>query len=230
LNETSAIVVPDLATCLDCKYPLRNLQSLTCPECGRPFDPTDAWTMRVPTLPDTWGRRILQRSRWHHRRLRVILIGLAIASGWFPAPNPVPTLAICFLWLGYALPYLVRTWARKHLIKRYGLSTAFERVDDPGLRRLRRAFIPVFLIIAAQIPFLLALAVSYPCLSRTAHHWWAEVPVTEEPPAKATVCGLFYVQSIDVGISRVDFNLPTGRIVFAHDQDEPGLSIRWLPQ
>jgi hypothetical protein len=36
------------ASCLGCGYLLRELPAPRCPECGRPFDPHDPDTMRVP--------------------------------------------------------------------------------------------------------------------------------------------------------------------------------------
>ncbi|MCL4196323.1 MAG: hypothetical protein KJZ69_02415 [Phycisphaerales bacterium] len=35
--------------CLSCKYDLRNLHDHRCPECGRPFDPSDDRTFSVPS-------------------------------------------------------------------------------------------------------------------------------------------------------------------------------------
>lgn len=40
------------ARCLGCGYLLRELQETRCPECGRPFDPTDRSTYRLPTTLD----------------------------------------------------------------------------------------------------------------------------------------------------------------------------------
>lgn len=33
--------------CLGCGYRLRDLERNRCPECGRPFDPNDPWTMNM---------------------------------------------------------------------------------------------------------------------------------------------------------------------------------------
>lgn len=38
---------PEDARCLGCAYALRGLTAQRCPECGREFDPADAWTMNV---------------------------------------------------------------------------------------------------------------------------------------------------------------------------------------
>jgi hypothetical protein len=41
---------PQEAKCLGCGYPLRGLPQHTCPECGRPFDPRDPTSFKVPGL------------------------------------------------------------------------------------------------------------------------------------------------------------------------------------
>ena len=43
--------------CLDCHYSLENLTENRCPECGRPFDPTDPTTFEGERL--SRGRRVL---------------------------------------------------------------------------------------------------------------------------------------------------------------------------
>ncbi len=41
-------MIPAAARCRGCGYALRGLTHLRCPECGRPFDPADGRTMRLP--------------------------------------------------------------------------------------------------------------------------------------------------------------------------------------
>lgn len=42
---------PVEARCLGCGYALRGLEGGVCPECGRPFDPADPLTYRLPGAP-----------------------------------------------------------------------------------------------------------------------------------------------------------------------------------
>ncbi|MEX2218101.1 MAG: hypothetical protein WD749_05015 [Phycisphaerales bacterium] len=64
--------------CLRCNYPLLDLATTLCPECGRPFDPAD---------PETWDDGDTRKLRAHirFRRALLILTGLAVlhvALGW----------------------------------------------------------------------------------------------------------------------------------------------------
>lgn len=68
--------------CRKCSYNLRGIESVRCPECGRPFEPAD---------PKTYRRR--PRTRWGvwvRRALILCLIGLVLYS-----------LPILWLWWGW---------------------------------------------------------------------------------------------------------------------------------
>lgn len=47
-SSPPASSVLDVGTCLDCGYPLRGLNEMRCPECGRPFDPADPESFEGP--------------------------------------------------------------------------------------------------------------------------------------------------------------------------------------
>lgn len=58
--------------CMKCQYSLQHLESRTCPECGRPFDPADEATFYVK-LPRYW--------RWE---LIPAVVCLIAAVAWNP--------------------------------------------------------------------------------------------------------------------------------------------------
>lgn len=67
--------IPEMATCLGCRYRLRGLPKAVCPECGREFDPADADTYRLPDRS--------RRAGWRQRC--AILPGCVIAYTLFCA-------------------------------------------------------------------------------------------------------------------------------------------------
>ena len=72
--------------CWECGYSLRGLESRRCPECGRPFDPTDPATMNM-------GRRVGWLTGWLMRPPGVVIYGLtalAIIVSLWGAATPGP--------------------------------------------------------------------------------------------------------------------------------------------
>jgi hypothetical protein len=62
--------------CLECNYPLEHLSSQRCPECGRPFDPSDPSTMNM-------GRALGALVKWALGPIRPpIVIATLLASGF----------------------------------------------------------------------------------------------------------------------------------------------------
>lgn len=45
--------------CPGCSYRLDGLLENRCPECGRPFDPTDPGTFRIDQRSNRWGWNML---------------------------------------------------------------------------------------------------------------------------------------------------------------------------
>jgi hypothetical protein len=206
------------ARCLRCGYALRGLTTNTCPECGESFEPTQPWTM---WLPGAWRRREMGSLRpvgWNYRRLKWLLVLIVVGSAWFVAPHPKPTLLLVCVWLVYALPYLRRREARRRLFaKNPSLPAELRQVDDADIWRLRKYFTIAFLIVATQLPFAVAYAISYPFLEPTARHWVRDVPWDSRPPGDLIVRGVLVGRIRDNGLY-ISFETPTGTIAFSpHD-------------
>jgi len=66
----------DSALCIDCGYSLRGLITPRCPECGRAFDPDNAFSMNV-------GRKLSEIQKWILKsdgRITVSLAWIAFAA------------------------------------------------------------------------------------------------------------------------------------------------------
>ena len=62
----------DKARCLGCGYLLRDLPGLTCPECGREFDPAD---------PATFDANPVRSRRWR-RVVRAMVLSALVGAGY----------------------------------------------------------------------------------------------------------------------------------------------------
>src|SRR4051794_22613436 len=62
---------PTTAYCWNCDYPLTQLQSSACPECGRPFDP-------APPAPPRQPRPLGRLRRWMAAGSGRLTLALAI--------------------------------------------------------------------------------------------------------------------------------------------------------
>ncbi len=68
------------ARCLDCNYALRGLPaSSRCPECGRPFDLRDPWTVWLPGRPNRVARWLL---RPPPRIMRLLAPLAVVCAAW----------------------------------------------------------------------------------------------------------------------------------------------------
>ena len=75
--------------CLACGYPLSYLPENRCPECGRPFNPTDPRTMSLAKPLKPWQRRLLKPTSWPTVTFAILAaILMAWLSGW-PTLEPV---------------------------------------------------------------------------------------------------------------------------------------------
>lgn len=207
----------DTATCLDCGYALRALESRKCPECGRSFDPEVLTSMCVPREPATLGtleRRLLAPVHLPYRGTRTTLVVCAVIASWVPAPSPLPAFVVAVVWLVVAFPLFLRRAARRAVVVRYGLSREFLRVDNAGLWRMRRLFLIAFLVAVSHVPFFVNYTISRPFLDRAARHWLMEVPSNVNPPRGPSVHGLFLVTGTRASMRFVTFETPGGRIVY----------------
>ena len=103
--------------CRNCQYDLRSISTLSCPECGRAFDPED---------PDTYLPRLKQRSRWWY--LFVISLslvgvgggGLLLGIALFPQSNLLGGFCIFApaWWVGVPLLTVVTiAWVVTRIVK-----------------------------------------------------------------------------------------------------------------
>lgn len=97
--------MPDVLTekpgflCLNCSYPLRGLTGPRCPECGRPFDPTDPTTMNVGRSLSPWCRARLRPPNAWFNGLAVVA-GLWLLAAWSgPDAYLLMVLGALGLWL-----------------------------------------------------------------------------------------------------------------------------------
>jgi hypothetical protein len=176
--------------------------------------------MRTPRTPSRAARHLLEPRRWRHGRARGLLISLVLLSAWFPAPHPVPTLMLMFVWLAFAVPQFLRRARRRRIIRLYFLPPAADHIDDADVRRMRARFAIAFLLVVFQLPFFAAYAVSYPFLVRSAWYWWSEAPFTQNPPAHPTVRGVFLVTHMTAEPRTTTFYLPGGYISFGVSEDD----------
>lgn len=97
--------MPDVLTeklgflCLNCNYPLRGLVEPRCPECGRPFDPTDATTMNIGRPLSSWCRaRLRPPNQWFNAV--AVVAGVWTLAAWSgPDAYLLMLLGALGLWL-----------------------------------------------------------------------------------------------------------------------------------
>src|SRR5580698_3388294 len=90
LMETNPPTPIDSAFCLACGYPLKNLPSARCPECGRSFDPADGRTMSLGRPLRPCQRRLLQPMGWPTISLAVLGSAGLVYLGHRPRAWPEP--------------------------------------------------------------------------------------------------------------------------------------------
>ena len=74
----------DAARCRNCGYPLRQLPTTRCPECGRAFDPTDPTTMDLGRRPGHVGRWLLRPTGWRMVLLAIVGASAILAATCWP--------------------------------------------------------------------------------------------------------------------------------------------------
>jgi len=93
----------DDAFCVGCGYSLRQLASNRCPECGRPFDPSDPATMSIGRPLRAWQRRLLWPTSWAVVAMAVLGAALQFYISRWPGiwPEPASILRDEFRWPGH---------------------------------------------------------------------------------------------------------------------------------
>ena len=73
-----------IGLCLDCDYPLHDLPTRRCPECGRPFDPAVAPSLNAGPPLGPWRRLILRPVGWP----TFAAAAVPLAGLWWVATDP----------------------------------------------------------------------------------------------------------------------------------------------
>jgi hypothetical protein len=118
--DSLAETVPDHALCRGCNYPLKNLPTNICPECGRAFDPRNRATMNLGRPISGFARWILSPVGWPTYLLAAGLclfcLYLAASPGilWANGRYVVPVnacIVFSFVHLGH---FLIRSCVVRH--------------------------------------------------------------------------------------------------------------------
>jgi hypothetical protein len=198
-------LLPVDAVCLTCGYPLRDLVSRACPECGRAFDPVDRLTFGLPARE--LGRPLEPPGRVTNLTA-LVLTALAVVD--FSSPGSWMfgcvfefAAAIALIWI--AVRYVRQYSARRR--RRLSATATPLPEDAPGLRWKT---VPVCLVILLSLlprpawPLQLRFWVSKPALQREAQRVLAG-----GPGGKEQWVGLFHVSGSRLITPRAVF-LTTG--------------------
>ena len=84
------VTIPESACCWGCGYSLRGLGENRCPECGRGFEPGDAWSYRTPGSGPGWAIWLARSPRkwmiWVYLCwAAVMLVACSVPGNWEPA-------------------------------------------------------------------------------------------------------------------------------------------------
>lgn len=130
--------LPDDARCRKCGYLLRGLTENRCPECGRPFDPTDLGTVRYIGLS-------VSTRRWARAPCMAEVIAVLIVAILMLVFRSRPTATIRgepyfpALWVAWVAPALVWWWGLRVLSRlRWLRLPADSRGPDRRDRRVWR--------------------------------------------------------------------------------------------
>jgi hypothetical protein len=191
-----AVAVPDssVARCLDCGYALRGLTSRRCPECGRPFDPADPWSVRLPHRPNAVARWLMRPPT---KIARAFPLAAAVAAAW---GTRVPGWSHVALHLGIVLllASLIATLPWRAAL-RYVRDSGY---DDPAarvpylrwVRHLRAAALAIVLLVALRPTMYGCFWISRPWLDPVARDVLAQ-PFEHGPPLIDEPRGLYFIRA-----------------------------------
>src|SRR5882672_9022713 len=80
----------DSAFCQACGYSLRGLTARRCPECGRPFNPSDSATMSIGRPLHRWQRTLLVPIGWPTVLLAILGAAMLAYLSARPHLRPIP--------------------------------------------------------------------------------------------------------------------------------------------
>ena len=195
--------------CIACNYSLAGIDSTRCPECGRPFDPTDPHTMNMTGVIYAFERTWLAPARWLWPVCRLAVIVIVLHSALLCGMVDVPLLLLAVAFAGIAVVYLTRRLLRQVVIRRHALSRTMLAVDAPQIRKGRIAFLAATVLILLRVPFYIAFFVSLPWLHRIAVTEY-ELKPFDAPRPHNTMVGLFPVRNVRVDYCGTTFEMWLG--------------------
>jgi hypothetical protein len=202
--------VRDKALCLGCNYPLRDLDTRRCPECGRAFDPDDPTTFNPGRPLDALARAVLAPSGTLARAIMWSLAALGVLGPAWLAPSNMTATLWLLLWGGFVFACWYRSGLRVAVIRNHGLPQTFLHVDRRFRRQTRVVFAIVAVLVITRAPFVLALWLSRPSLDPLARNIFTELPADVQPPIRPGLRGLVMVRRVDATTTTVTFQLVGG--------------------
>jgi hypothetical protein len=204
--------------CIACHYPLRQLAPTTrnCPECGRPFDPTDPSSVNVGhPIPRTL-RWSLGPVRWLYPAVRVVVILALLADVPLGGVIRYAWVTLGLLWLPVGLVYYLRQALRRWVVWRYQQDYELLDADEAQVRRSRRIMGIAVLLLLFRIPFYIVFLPSLPWLNRCAHEEYSVKPFDAPRPTHVVV-GLIPVRAVYVHYGGVTFDTWIGQLTYHED-------------
>ena len=219
ITPTHSSEAPD-AFCIACHYPLRRLDPATrnCPECGRPFDPDDPWSMNVARPIPRALRWSLRPVKWLYPTVCAVIVLALLADIAVGGVIRFAWIILGLLWLPVGLAYYLRRNVRRWVVYRYRQNRDFLRGDDVQLTRSRRALALVVLLLFFRFPFKLVFWASLPWLNEIAHREYAVKP-WNAPRPEHFMAGLIPVRSVRIQTGGVDFDTWLGSMSYYESND-----------
>jgi hypothetical protein len=224
-EQTSGPGVPELprgASCLECGYLLWGLSSSRCPECGRPFDPSDARSFRV-------GAKRAFKWWWKQPPLWTSVAACVLVFVWASAASsPVTRVRM-------GSPGIVSTGLSVLLLDYlFGLLGFLGRGASPGTGdsagvkhrsgwrwlAIPLCWLLVFLGSTSDLPFRVRVS-----LSRDALEQAARMAMSGKPPSTPRWIGLYRVERIyKYGTGTVGFRLTGEKAIGFKLRPAPGIT------
>lgn len=219
-DQPIAAVAPD-AFCIDCAYPLNQLESATrrCPECGRAFNPIDPATVIVNrSIPDgiRWA---LRPARWLYPTVRAVVIVVLLADVFLAGVIVHAWIALGLIWLPVGIGYYLRRKLRSWVVWHYRQNRALLKVDNHQKLRSRQLIALTVILLLFRVPFYAVFLPSLHWLNKVAHDEYAVKPY-DSPRPKLTVIGLMPVSEVTVDFSGATIWTGLGAISYHETYDD----------
>jgi hypothetical protein len=192
----------DGALCLGCNYPLRGLLGNRCPECGRPFDPDDPWTMNVGRPMPPLVRRFIAppaRAAW---AVFFVAIGAILwGSAWLPGGQFVLIAGVFLLALNVVYRG-VRLFISGVLARRYRQPIP----RRPGLFGNPFAATFILIVLGLVLYLNLPLKLTIACARPAVYRIWAVDPAPRGGGFKHRFVGVLWPNWVDVNPNHVSLD------------------------